>query len=63
MNEDVKKETAKMKRICMEIAGEIHDIVEERLWQDYSQLPALCEKLLTRIGEYEKLQIVRDQNQ
>lgn len=48
-----KKAIAKLKRRCIETAGEIHDIVEDRLWSDYTLLPEFAEKLQMQIKEYE----------
>jgi len=42
----IKKELAKRRRVATEIAGEIHDIVEDTLWSDYSRLPELSSKLI-----------------
>jgi hypothetical protein len=41
----LKKELAKRKRMAVEIASEIHDIVEDTLWVDYVKMPELSEKL------------------
>ncbi|HHH20246.1 MAG TPA: hypothetical protein ENK86_07045 [Campylobacterales bacterium] len=41
----IKKEYAKYKRIVTEIAGEIHDIVEDTIWTDYVRLPELSQKI------------------
>lgn len=38
------KQVRKLKRLATELAGEVHDLVEDRLWQDYEQLPDLVEK-------------------
>ncbi|OGG95096.1 MAG: hypothetical protein A2508_08750 [Candidatus Lambdaproteobacteria bacterium RIFOXYD12_FULL_49_8] len=43
---DPKKELAKLKRLATEIAGQIHDIVEEGLWTDYEQMPELSAQLV-----------------
>jgi len=45
----VKKELAKLKRQAAEIAGQIHDIVEETLWSDYHQLPQLSAQIIEAI--------------
>jgi len=42
---EMKKELAKRKRKAVEIASEIHDIVEDTLWIDYVKMPELSEKL------------------
>ena len=57
MSEDVKvlkKEMGKRKRIAVEIASEIHDIVEDTLWVDYVKMPELSEKLISAIEEVNK---------
>jgi hypothetical protein len=48
---DQKKELAKRKRIAIEIASEIHDIVEDSLWVDYVKMPKLSEKLVAAVQE------------
>jgi len=48
---DLKKELAKMKRQAVEIAGQIHDIVEDTLWTDYVKLPELSEQLRAAVQE------------
>ena len=42
---EIKKEYAKLKRIVTEIAGEIHDIVEDTIWVNYDKLPELSQKI------------------
>lgn len=42
---EIKKQYAGYKRKATEIAGEIHDIVEDTLWTDYVKLPQLSEKI------------------
>lgn len=42
---EIKKEYAKYKRKVTQIAGEIHDIVEDTIWTDYGKLPILSEDL------------------
>lgn len=42
---ELKKGFAKRKRMAVEIASEIHDIVEDTLWTDYVKMPELAEKL------------------
>ncbi|MEA2028924.1 MAG: CCE_0567 family metalloprotein [Campylobacterota bacterium] len=42
---EIKKEYAKYKRKVTEIAGEIHDIVEDTIWVDYDKLPKLSEDI------------------
>lgn len=53
MNEDeLKKELAKRKRKATEIAGEIHDIVEDTLWSEYKNLEPLSKKLIEACENY-----------
>jgi len=47
----LKKEFAKRKRMAVEIASEIHDIVEDTLWTDYVKMPELSEKLKVAVEE------------
>lgn len=48
---ELKKELAKRKRMAVEIASEIHDIVEDTLWMDYVKMPELSEKLVAAVQE------------
>lgn len=50
---ELKKELARLKRIAVEIAGEIHDIVEDTLWVKYQELPILSAKIVEAIKEAE----------
>lgn len=45
------KELARLKRLAVEIAGEIHDIVEDTLWVKYNELPILSAKIVEAIKE------------
>ena len=51
---ELKKGLAKRKRLAVEIASEIHDIVEDTLWTDYVKLPELSEKLSAAVEEANK---------
>ncbi|MBU0923558.1 hypothetical protein KKG81_01625 [bacterium] len=42
---ELKKQLAKFKRIVSELAGEVHDIVEDTIWTDYVKLPKLSEDI------------------
>ncbi len=42
---EIKKTFAGCKRKVVEIAGEIHDIVEDTIWTDYDRLPILSQKI------------------
>jgi hypothetical protein len=48
---EAKREWAKLKRLAVEIASEIHDIVEDTLWTDHVKMPALSEKLKAAVEE------------
>lgn len=48
---ELKKELAKRKRMAVEIASQIHDIVEDTLWDDYVKMPDLSEKLVAAVKE------------
>lgn len=50
---ELKKELARLKRFAVEIAGEIHDIVEDTLWVKYTELPLLSAKIVQAIQEAE----------
>nr|CRH04588.1 conserved protein of unknown function [Candidatus Magnetococcus massalia] len=45
---ELKKKLAKLKRIASETAGEIHDIVEDTLWNEYDRLPELSSTLVSQ---------------
>lgn len=52
---EIKKEYAKCKRKVTEVAGEIHDIVEDSIWINYVKLPELSIKvgeLMKDVEEY-----------
>ena len=51
---ELKKELAKRKRMAVEIASEIHDIVEDTLWSDYVKMPDLSQKLVLAVEEANK---------
>ncbi len=52
--QELNKELAKLKRQAQELAGAIHDIVEETLWQEYGQLPDLSAKLVQAVESAEQ---------
>lgn len=52
-NPDITKAIAKKKRIISEVAGQIHDIVEDSLWTEYSRLPLLSEQILQLMADLE----------
>ena len=54
---EIKKGFAKRKRIAVEIASEIHDIVEDTLWSDYVKMPELSKKLKVAVEEANKYKL------
>jgi hypothetical protein len=50
---ELRKELARLKRLAVEIAGEIHDIVEDTLWVKYNDLPILSAKIVEAVKEAE----------
>jgi len=48
---EYKKELAKFKRKVVELAGEMHDIVEDTIWTDYVRLPKLSEDIGLAMNE------------
>lgn len=52
---EIKKIFAGAKRKVVEIAGEIHDIVEDTIWVDYDKLPILSNKIQEAMVEVERM--------
>nr|WP_321240607.1 CCE_0567 family metalloprotein [uncultured Tolumonas sp.] len=52
--QDPQKILAKKKRIIMEVAGQIHDVVEETLWSDYQRLPELSQSMLELMADLQQ---------
>ncbi|MDR2151346.1 MAG: hypothetical protein LBO72_00870 [Helicobacteraceae bacterium] len=50
--DEAKKELAKLKREATEIAGKIHDIVEDTLWSEYERLKPLSEELIAKCESF-----------
>jgi hypothetical protein len=46
-----KKELAKKKRQAVELASQVHDIVEDTLWTDYDKLLGLSEQIKVAVEE------------
>lgn len=42
---EAKKELAKYKRKVVELAGVMHDIVEDTIWTEYDKLPKISEEI------------------
>ena len=51
VTQDLKKELARRKRTAIEIASQIHDIVEDSLWVDFDKMPGLSEKLVAAVQD------------
>jgi hypothetical protein len=54
---DKVKELAKLKREATEIAGKIHDIVEDTLWSEYKELLPLSELLIEACEKHKKFKL------
>ncbi|MDD3342149.1 MAG: CCE_0567 family metalloprotein [Sulfurospirillaceae bacterium] len=54
---ELKKELARLRRLAVEIAGEIHDIVEDTLWVRYNDLPILSAKIVEAVKEAEAFKV------
>lgn len=50
---EIKKQYAGYKRKVTEVAGEMHDIVEDSIWVDYVKLPELSEKIAILMKDVE----------
>lgn len=48
----MKKEVSKKKRMAMEFASQVHDLVEDRLLTDYPQLTELAEQTVAACKEW-----------
>ncbi len=46
---ELKRELAKYKRLAVEIASEIHDIVEDTVWTNHVKMPELAKKLVDAV--------------
>ena len=57
---EIKKQFAKYKRIVTEYAGEIHDIVEDTIWTDYTKLPELSEKVALAMKDVNEFKAQHD---
>jgi len=43
---ELKKEFAKYKRKVVELAGVMHDIVEDTIWTEYDKLPIISQDII-----------------
>lgn len=57
---EIKKIFAGRKRKVVEIAGEMHDIVEDTLWTDYHKLPILSQKIHDAMQEVLQMKASHD---
>lgn len=57
---ELKKEFAGYKRKVVELAGEIHDIVEDRIWSDYEELLKLSQDVQVAMGVVRAFQAKHD---
>ncbi len=57
---EIKKSFAGCKRKVVEIAGEIHDIVEDTIWTDYNRLPILSKKIQDAMEDVIKMRAEHD---
>ena len=57
---EIKKTFAGRKRKVVEIAGEMHDIVEDTLWTDYHKLPILSQKIQDAMQEVLQMKASHD---
>ena len=52
--QDPQKILAKKTRIIMDVAGQIHDVVEDSLWSDYQRLPELSQSMLELMADLQQ---------
>lgn len=57
---EIKKQFAGYKRKVTEIAGEIHDIVEDTIWTDYVRLPELSEQIAVAMKDVNEFKAQHD---
>jgi hypothetical protein len=51
---DLEKQVKKLKRIATEWAGQVHDLVEDRLLAGYSELPELAQSTVKACQAWEE---------
>jgi hypothetical protein len=56
----IKKQFAGYKRKVTEVAGEIHDIVEDTIWTDYTKLPELSDKVAVLMKDVNEFKAQHD---
>jgi len=57
---EIKKKYAGYKRKVTEVAGEIHDIVEDTIWTEYTRLPQLSEKIIVLMEDVNRFKSEHD---
>lgn len=57
---EIKKQYAGYKRKVTEVAGEIHDIVEDTIWTDYVKLPELSQKISVMMNDVNEFKAKHD---
>ena len=56
-DKEYKKALAKKRRLISELAGQIHDVVEDTLWTEYTELPKMSEKMQMLMAEFEAMKV------
>lgn len=51
----LKKDVSKKKRIAMDFASQVHDLVEDRLLSDYRQLNELAQQTVSACEEWAEM--------
>jgi len=50
----LEKQVKKLKRVATEWAGQVHDLVEDRLMSDYKELPELAQSTVEACKAWEE---------
>jgi len=53
---DLGKQVAKLKFIAGQKASELHDLIEDRLWTDFEEIPAVSEAAYTACKAWKEKQ-------
>ena len=54
-DKEYKKALVKKQHLIAELAGQIHDVVEDTLWTEYTELPHLSKKMQLLMAEFEAM--------
>ena len=57
----LKKEASTRKRLASDVASKIHDLVEDRYWTEFTDLPALAAEALAACEAWQAAQQAYDQ--